>query len=141
MHEFRLERHIDAPVDHVWAVLADVQRWPEWTSSIERIDVLTAPPLGVGRRALIRQPRLRPAVWEITVWEPRRRFEWQSVNVGVRVIADHLLEPSDKGCLATHSVRFEGALSGLVRLLAGRLTERYAQMEADGLKSRAERAR
>lgn len=140
MREFRQERHIDAPVDHVWAVLADVQDWPAWTRSIERIEILSASALAVGSRVLIRQPRLRPAVWEVTVWEPPRRLEWRSRSIGVSVTADHLLESHETGCLSKHSVKVDGLLSGLILCFAGRLIDQYVQLEADGLKRRAEQA-
>lgn len=61
MGEFRIAVEIQKPADHVWAVMLDVERWPEWTPSVTSIQRLESSPFAVGSRALIRQPKLAPA--------------------------------------------------------------------------------
>jgi uncharacterized protein YndB with AHSA1/START domain len=34
MREFAANSEISAPVEGVWTVLADVERWPRWTASL-----------------------------------------------------------------------------------------------------------
>lgn len=46
------EVRIAAPRDEVWAILADVQRQPEWMKDALSIEVLTDPPLGVGTKKI-----------------------------------------------------------------------------------------
>ena len=87
MSDFRITTAIDAPAERVWAVLADVERWPEWTASVSRVELLTSAPLGMGGRVRIDQPKLRPAVWTVTLWQPGQRFVWESTNPGVKVVA------------------------------------------------------
>jgi uncharacterized membrane protein len=140
MRNFRVATDINAPVERVWSTLADVERWPEWTASIARVEPLNQLPLSLGARVQIHQPKLRPAVWEVTVWEPPRRFVWQSSSFGVTAIADHVIEARAAGCSVTLTLHFGGALGGLVGRLAGRLTAQYIQLEATGLKARAEGA-
>jgi carbon monoxide dehydrogenase subunit G len=49
MHEaasvFSVTVEIPAPPDRVWAVLADIERWPEWTPTVTRIQRLDRGPL------------------------------------------------------------------------------------------------
>src|SRR3954465_1709318 len=62
---------IDAPVDVVWAVFTDVERWPTWASSFTSVELIDGP-MRLGAKARVRQPRLPVVVWEGTKWEPAR---------------------------------------------------------------------
>ena len=129
---------IDAPADRVFAIMADVERWPEWTASITSVQRLEPGPLRPGARARIRQPKLPPALWTVTELADGRRFTWQSVAPGLRVVAHHVAEPVATGTRATLTVEFHGLLGGLWRALSGGITQRYIELEAAGLKARAE---
>ena len=129
---------IEAPVERVWNVLEQVERWHEWTSSITRIERLD-PVLGqAGSRVRILQPRLRPAIWTVDAWVPPRRLSWSTRQPGVRLAAGHELAPHDGGCMFTQTLACSGPLGGLAWLLFGRLTRSYLAMESQGLKDRAE---
>jgi uncharacterized membrane protein len=39
---------IDAPIERVWAMLADIDRQPEWMTEMKSVRVLTPGPIGVG---------------------------------------------------------------------------------------------
>ncbi len=60
---------IQAPPDRVWAAMRDIEHWSEWTSSVITARLLNAGPLAVGSRAIVRQPKLLPAQWQITELE------------------------------------------------------------------------
>lgn len=129
---------IDAPVDTVWRVLADVGRWPEWTASVNEVDRLPGENLVVGARYRIRQPRLRPGVWTVTEWLPGVSFTWESLQPGVRLIAKHALEREGSKCRVHLDITFTGPMGWLFYRLSRTTTLRYMSMEAEGLRRRAE---
>jgi uncharacterized membrane protein len=136
-----VERAIEiaAPPERVWAVMSDVERWPEWTASVTSVERLDGGPFSVGSRARIRQPRLPVAIWTVTVLEPGRYFEWQADTPGLRSVGRHGVEASgEQGSRATLSISWSGPLAPLIRLLLGNLSRRYVELEAQGLKRRGE---
>ena len=136
-----IERVIDiaAPPEHVWAVMSDVDRWPQWTASVRSVERLDRAPFGAGSRARIRQPRLPVAIWTVTAIEPGRFFEWRSTAPGLLSVGGHQVEAiGGSASRATLSITWSGLLAPVVRLLYGGLSRRYVAMEAEGLKRRCE---
>jgi uncharacterized membrane protein len=131
---------IDAPPEKVFAVLCDVERWPEWTSTMTRIRRLESGAFALGSSAHVRQPRLRPAVWQVTDFEDRRNFTWTTRSLGLSMSASHLIEPQGAGCRVVLSLELSGFLAPLISRLYGGLMERYITTESQGLKRRSESA-
>jgi hypothetical protein len=130
---------IDASPDRVWAVMRDAERWPEWTASVTRVRISGGGPLRPGARAWIKQPKFPPALWQVTELDDARRFfTWVSRAPGMLVTARHGVDPRPGGCRATLSLRYEGALGPLFARLTRAITERYLDLEANGLKARGE---
>ncbi|MBL7496874.1 SRPBCC family protein [Frankia sp. CNm7] len=143
---------IAAPAERVWAVLRDVERWPEWTPTMSQVHRIESAPeyvpgadgptgeLSKGDVVTIKQPRLPTASWTVTAWNPGASFAWTSTNGGTRTVADHQIAPDPDGTsvTVTLSIRQTGPLAGLIALLAGGLTRRYVDTEAASLKSRCE---
>ncbi|MEA2502067.1 MAG: hypothetical protein QOD01_2178 [Actinomycetota bacterium] len=135
-YEFAVE--IDAAPDEVWMALTDVERWPEWTPSMTRVERLDPGPFQVGSTARIKQPRFPAVVWRVTELEPGQSFSWTASGSGVTTLAGHRITPRGDGVEVTLSVRQTGPLAWLAGLITSRLTQRYVQMEANGLKRRSE---
>lgn len=137
---YRTSIDIDAPAERVWEVLSAIQRWPEWTASMTKVEPLSDGPLAVGSRARVRQPRLPPVVWTVTDLSPGRSFSWESRTPGAVSTAVHEIEPTADGAASrvTLGVEQDGPLGRLVGRLLGGLTRKYVDMEAAGLKRRAE---
>ena len=129
-----------ATPEQVWSVWADVEAWPSWTRSMTSVEAEPgALPLRVGSVFAVRQPRLGRARWTVTDLVEGREFAWTSVAPGVTSLATHVVEPDGTGAKVTARFEQSGPLSALVRLLLGRLVERYLEMESAGLKAQAER--
>lgn len=135
--DFQISIAIEAPPDIVWSVMADVERWHEWTPSVRSIRVLDRP-IRVGSRALIRQPKFPPAVWTVTALDAGRSFTWKSGMPGVWVYAHHSVEPTPSGTRATLALHHQGVVARLVGRLTRDITNRYLKYEAEGLKRRSE---
>ena len=136
-----IERVIDiaAPREQVWATLSDVERWPEWTASVRSVERLDREPFGVGSRVRIRQPRFPAAIWTVTALEPGRYFEWRSPAPGLLSVGGHRVDAAgDHASRVTLSLTWSGPLAPVMRLLFGKLSRRYVEMEAQGLKRRCE---
>lgn len=138
---------VDATPAEVWAVLVDVERWPEWTASTTLVRRLDGGAFGVGSTARVKQPKLRAMVWRVTEFEPEVAFVWEATSGGVTTVAGHRIaahtgtgEGADTGTgvRVTLDVTQRGPLAPLVGALAGPLTRRYVRTEAHGLKRRCE---
>lgn len=138
MKEVNVTVDIAAAPERVWDVMRDVERWPEWTPSMERVQRLDGGAFAVGSRVRIKQPSLPPSDWQVTALEQGRGFVWASRSPGVRVRAEHWIEPARDGSRVTLSLQFSGPLAPLVARLGRSLIERYVAMEANGLRERSE---
>ena len=128
-----------APPSRVWAELMDVEHWPQWTPTITRVQRLDPAPLRLGSRTRIHQPKLLPAVWQVTQLDQSQGvFIWSSRSPGVVVAAGHHIEATSTGCSVTHALSFSGFLGPLVAHLLRKPNQRYLELEARGLKSRCE---
>jgi uncharacterized membrane protein len=130
---------IDAPVEVVWAVFTDVERWPTWTRSVTSIELIDGP-MRLGAKARIRQPQLPTVVWTVTDWDPGRSWTWTATGPGARTQASHVLTAAGAGTIAEQSIVSSGPIGRLLAFVWRSLTRRYLAMEAAGLKQRCEEA-
>jgi uncharacterized protein YndB with AHSA1/START domain len=136
--DFQISVDIAAPPDVVWSVMADAERWHEWTTSVRSIRRLDSGPLRVGSRALVRQPRFPPAIWKVTALDPGRSFTWKNGVPGMWVYAHHSVEPAEGGARAKLRLNYEGVIGRLMGRVTHAITNRYLGLEAAGLKRRSE---
>ena len=138
MH-FETTVEIEAPAEKVWATLLDVDRWPEWTASVTKVERLTDGALAPAAKVRMVQPRLRPLVWEVTDLEPERAFTWRADSPGLKIVATHDIRPGANNRVeVTLGVDQSGALAPVIGLFVSRTAKRYVEMEAAGLKHRCE---
>jgi uncharacterized membrane protein len=136
---FSVAVNIDAPPDQVFAVLCDVERWPEWTPTMTSVQRLDQGPFAVGSSAQIRQPKLRPAVWKVTELEAQN-FTWVARAPGLRMKAGHRVERQGAGSRVLLSFEMSGLMARVASRLFGGLIEQYVTTESQKLKQRSESA-
>jgi uncharacterized membrane protein len=130
---------ITAPAETVWRLYSDVERWPDWTASMDEISFVRGHALEDGAAVRIKQPRLPRVTWQVTELTPGRSWAWEARSPGAHTVARHVVIPLDESSTRVEqSIDQTGPLSGLIgRLMAG-TTRRYLRMEAEGLKAAAE---
>ena len=74
MTYFSLSVEIRASSERVWEVLSDLEGWPAWTPTVTSVQRVDPGPLAVGSRVRICQPKLLPAVWQLTELDEGRSF-------------------------------------------------------------------
>ncbi len=129
---------IAASPRNVWAVLIDIERWPEWSASMQQVTRLEPGPLRVGSTARVQQPKVRPTVWTVTELAHQRSFTWTASSPGIRLTGYHEITPTACGVSAVLTFAITGPLARIAGLLGGSRIRSYVDMEAEGLKQRAE---
>ena len=130
---------IYASARSVWDVFVVVERWPEWTASVQRIVPLDGAGIEVGNRFEIKQPRLPNLTWEVTEVEPGVSWTWCQRSPGGTTFASHEVVPhGTERTLVRQRIHQRGPVGVVVGVLMRSLTKRYLDLEARGLKARSE---
>ena len=131
--------NINAPPERVWAVMMDVERWPEWTKSMKSVERLDSGEFGVGSKGRLKIRRSPNAnVWTVTELTPARSFSWETNSGGVKGVATHVIEPDGNSSKVTLTVDLSGIVATLFGPMIGGQSRKNVEMEAEGLKRRSE---
>src|SRR5206468_7057660 len=119
MLELRTEIEIDAPPEHVWAVLIDFEKFPDWNPFIRRIhgNALVGSRLDVLLGASGTRPmRFRPTVKAVV---PHRELRWLG-RLGLPWLFDgeHIFQIEPLGSTRVRFIQRERFRGLLVPLLA-----------------------
>jgi Polyketide cyclase / dehydrase and lipid transport len=139
---------VAAPAESVWTLFTDVVRWPEWTPSVVRVEIVGAdravqrrPQLAVGTEVRINQPGMPELTWVVTELTAGRSWTWESRSPGVTTTATHEIETIDSAaCRVRQVIAHRGPLAWPIGLLSRSKTRRFLDQEATGLRQRAETA-
>jgi uncharacterized membrane protein len=132
---------IDAPAFVVWQLTVDVERWPLFTKTMQRVERLDQGPFRIGSSARIKQPGQRAAVWTVTRFVDGREFAWQTRRMGMTMTGSHLVEDVGTGCRNTLSIEIEGGGSRLFGLVFGGALRKALAVENAGFRAKAQSAR
>jgi uncharacterized membrane protein len=139
MH-FEKTVEIDAPQQRVWDVLSDLEAWPTRIETVDVVELLMPKPITRGSRVRLKQPKLPEGTWDITVWDAPSYFEWTQKAPGITSVAGHRVEAMGEGrARLTLTLDMRGFLIPVALFYKG-LTNRYMNLEAEGMKRAAETA-
>jgi hypothetical protein len=100
---------------------------------------LDGPGIDVGKRFKIKQPRLASLVWKVTEVDPGVSWTWRQKSLGGTTLASHEVVPQGPDrTLVRQRIEQRGPIGMMVGVLMRRLTRRYLDLEAQGLKSCSE---
>jgi carbon monoxide dehydrogenase subunit G len=132
---------IDAQQQRVWDVLTDLEAWPQRIETVDVVELLTPPPVAIGTRVRLKQPKLPEGTWEVTAWDPPSYFEWRQQSGGVTSVAGHRVEALEEvRSRLTLTLDMQGLLVPVFGRFYKGLTNRYMTVEAQGIKRAAEAA-
>jgi uncharacterized membrane protein len=132
---------IDASQQRVWDVLSDLEAWPQRIETVDEVELLTPAPLRKGSRVRLRQPKLPEGIWDVTAWNAPSYFEWTQKTGGTTSVAGHRVETLGEGrSRLTLTLDMRGLLIPVMMLFYKGLTNRYMNLEAEGMKRAAEAA-
>jgi uncharacterized membrane protein len=130
---------IDAPAGQVWSVFTDVERWPRWTPSVQRVEIIEGSAVEPGAVVRIKQPRLPTMKWRVTDVVPGVSWKWVARSPGITTTAGHTLTATSPGStMVQQSIEHRGPFAWLHGRATRRLTRRFLRLEAEGLKAACE---
>ena len=115
MKRFATALSIRAPAERVWALLTDAAGYPEWNSTVSRIDGTIAQGARITVHARMAAGRAFPVT--VAVFEPAQRMVWRGgmplgLFVGTRVFA--LASRSEGEVAFSMQEEFTGLLAPLI---------------------------
>jgi ligand-binding SRPBCC domain-containing protein len=105
-YEFEHSETTTASAEAIWALWSAVNRWPEWDSSLERIE-LTGP-FEAGTTGTMILPGRPPISFTITEVQPGHGFTDETEVPGGVLRFRHSLEITDGRTVVTHRVEIDG---------------------------------
>jgi uncharacterized protein YndB with AHSA1/START domain len=130
---------IDRPIDEVFAYLADVERHPEWVSSVLNTKKTSDGPMGLGatftEEGKVLGRRLQTE-WEITAYEPPHTIRQRMQMGPARAVLTATLEATDGGTKVT--IVQEGETGGLLKVadpLVARTLKKQLAADLETLKT------
>ena len=137
MH-FEKAIEIDAPQQRVWDVLTDIEAWPQRIETVDEVELLTPAPIAKGSKVRLKQPKVPEGTWDVTAWDAPSYFEWTQKSTGITSVAGHRVEAlGERRARLTLTLDMRGFLIPVAFFYRG-LTNRYMNLEAEGMKRAAE---
>lgn len=101
MKPWWVEREIAVPAGEAWALLVDVERWPEWGPSVSDAG-LDGDALGLGATGWVRTAVGVRVPFEITSFEDGEEWGWKVAGIPA---TDHRVRPvTDDRCVVGFGV-------------------------------------
>lgn len=120
---------INRPASEVFAFVVDGEKCPQWRPSVLDIKRVSGDGVGTTYSQGVKGPMGRriAADYQVTVFEPDRRLEFQTLTGPARPHGRYDLEPVDGGSRLTFSL--DAQLTGLSKLLMGSAVQKTMDNE------------
>ena len=120
---------VDAPPEKVWALVNDLEEWPQWIPSIKKIEKLSEGALGIGSqiRVTAKSAITVKLLMTITEFVPGQHAVMRGKVLGTDLIRYYTFEPVDQRTRLTAGGEVSGLLAFLVRRGGQALSEEIVQ--------------
>jgi uncharacterized membrane protein len=129
----------DAPAGLVWRTIRDVDRWPDWTPTMNEVRRLDDGDLRRGSTAVVRQPMQPARTWTVTEVADGRSFTWVTGGAALRMSAGHTVRTDDGTTVIELSFTMTGPLAFLASMVGGKAVRRAVDTEAASLRAWCEK--
>jgi Polyketide cyclase / dehydrase and lipid transport len=135
---YETSRTTAADPSRLWAVVSDVERWPDWIEVYQEVRRTAVGKLKEGEEVHVKQKGLAAGDWTVTELEEGAVFAWESRQPGVRIVGHHVVSPEpDGGSRLTLRLEMTGWLSCPMSAVLGRKSRSYVDLECAGLAAAA----
>ncbi len=127
--KFSSSVEIDAPPEKVWALVNELEEWPQWIPSIKKIEKLSEGPLGIGSQIRVTAKSIMTVklLMAITEFAPGRQAVMQGRVLGTEMTRYYTFEPVNQRTRLTAGGEVSGLLAFLVRRGGQALSEEIVQ--------------
>ena len=145
---FAFNRTVNAPLDRVFSIYADFENAANRIDGIERVELLTDAPIGVGtkfRETRMMFGRESTEEMEVTVFEPNQKYTVEALSCGAHFLTEFRFQPEGNGTKVEFEMRtravsiFAKLMSPLGIFFAGSMKKCF-MADIDQLKDYCEQA-
>jgi len=135
--KFSASAEINATPAKAWALVNDVEKWPQWIPSLKKIEKVTGGPLGVGSQVLVvARSLITVNLWmTITEFVAGRRVVMEGKVLGVKMTRYYTMEPAGQD---RAKLMAGGEGSGLLAFLVRRGGQKLSEEIVQALKKKVE---
>jgi len=130
------EAHINAPIQVVWSILTDFEKWPEWNESVKEMRFQGPVEAGAEFRWKAGGMRIRSRIEQFT---SPFTIVWSGRTMGIRAIHSWTLTEETNGTNVRTEESFEGLMAWLFASLMRRMLANALQQGRAALKNEAEK--
>ena len=130
------EAIIEAPIEEVWRVLADLEKWPAWNNSVSKIRVNGPIEVGTSFEWVGGGFKIFSRLEEVA---PPARIGWTGKMLGIRAVHVWALQAEGPGTRVRTEESFEGWPAALFRAAMRKTLAKTLGQGLAALKAEAER--
>ncbi len=132
----RQEIFIAAPLEKVWAVQTDIDRWPEWQSDISSAKLEGNLTVGTIFRWKAKGLGITSTIQDLV---PGRRISWTGSSIGMKAVHIWIFQPWDNGTRVITEESLSGWFPRILKIFDSTFLEKSLAGSLQVLKTQAER--